>query len=69
MEPEESGIRSSLVAVLGVGAVLVLLYSLFIAQQLLLGVFLVVFATLVYLFYRLVLAVERIARALGRPGD
>ncbi|WP_199693896.1 hypothetical protein [Halococcus sp. IIIV-5B] len=45
-------------------SVVVLLYSFLIAGQLLLGVWVVVFVWIVYFFFRLVLAIERIASAL-----
>lgn len=49
---------------LGVLAVLVLLYSLLIARRFLFGVSLVAWLFVVYLFWRFVRAVERIASAL-----
>ena len=48
----------------GVLAVLVLLYSLLIARRLLFGVSLVAWLFVVYLFWRFVRAVERIASSL-----
>lgn len=56
--------RSVIQPVLTFLSVVVLLYSVLIAGQLLAGVWVVVFVWMVYFFFRLVLAVERIASAL-----
>ena len=56
--------RSVIQPVLTFLSVVVLLYSFLIAGQLLLGVWVVVFVWIVYFFFRLVLAIERIASAL-----
>ena len=58
--------RPALVGVLAAVSLLVMLYSLVIAQQILLGVLAVVAIWLVYLFAKLVSALGRIARALER---
>jgi len=47
-------------------SLLILLYSLFIAQQILLGVLAIVAVWLVYIFYELVVTLGRIAGALER---
>ena len=55
--------RSVIQPVLTFLSVVILLYSFLIAGQLL-GVWVVVFVWIVYFFFRLVLAIERIASAL-----
>ena len=47
-------------------SLLILAYSLVIAQQILLGIVAVVALWLIYLFYELIVTLGRIARALGR---
>jgi len=57
---------SGLAAPLAVLSAVVILYSLLIAQQILLGIVAVVVIWLIYLLYRLLVQVGRIATALER---
>lgn len=52
---------SVLLSILSAG---ILLYSILVTQQFLLGVYVVVFLFGMYLFWRIVIAIERIAAAL-----
>ena len=57
---------SGLVAPLAVLSAVVILYSLLVAQEILLGIVAVVVIWLIYLLYRLLVQVGRIATALER---
>jgi hypothetical protein len=61
--PSDSNERT-LRTLLGVGSVLVLAYSLIIAQQILLGVLAIVAIWVVYLVWRLIAVLDRIADSL-----
>ena len=61
--------KPELLGALAALSILVMLYSLIIAQQILLGLLIVVFIWLFYMLYRILLRMGRLASALERLVD